>query len=205
MFWKYGGALLFGDERSANITAGHYNPKSQLSCHCDVQLTTADDTNIRQVVLYYLNSFHMYEEIREMEQHQFPTTFKKRWKIQTLRVHKIVEMWDPSGGNVNPEFFNDKEVWISWVQGVRGLVADWSGFEHWDWGSFTEVEIDALSGPDFHKFTVRLLTFFIHSFVTCLGYYPSPLLYPPTLAAHSCANHAEKFGNALIGQPLSVK
>src|ERR1700761_2671871 len=106
-------------------------------------------------------------------------------KVQTLRVNRIVEMWDPSGGSVNPDFFYDKEVWISWVRDLRGLVADWSGFKHWDWGNFSEVrtmEIDGLSKSDFHKFTVRLLIFFIHSFVIHFGYYPSPLLRPPTLA-----------------------
>jgi hypothetical protein len=79
IFWKYGCSLLFSDERSAAVAVGRYNPTSQLSCHCDVQLDTADDTDIRQVVAYYLNLFHMYEEIKEMEHLQFPTTFEKRW------------------------------------------------------------------------------------------------------------------------------
>ena len=143
-----------------------------------------------------------------MERHQFPATFKERWKVQTLRVNKIVEMWDPSGGSVNPDFFYDKEVWISWVRDLRGLVADWSGFEHWDWSNFSEVrtmETDGLLKADFHKFTVRLLIFFIRSFVIHLGYYPSPLLRPPTLTAHSCIDHSEKFGNALVTLPLPVK
>ncbi len=205
VFWKYGGTLLFGDERSADVTAGRYNPTSQLSCRCGVQLATADDTDIRQVVLYYLNSFHVYEEIREMERHQFPTTFEKRWKDQKLLVNEVVEMCNPSGGGVNPDFFCNEKVWGSWVQAVRGVVADWNGFEHWDWGSFSGVRtmgINELSGPDCHRFTVRLLAFFIHSFVTRLGYYPSPLLRPPTLAAHSCTDHAKKFGNALIALPF---
>jgi len=77
-FWKYGGALLFGDQRSADVAAGHYDPTSRLACHCDVQLTTVDETDIRQVVLYNLNSFHVYEEIREMERIQFPANFEMR-------------------------------------------------------------------------------------------------------------------------------
>jgi hypothetical protein len=77
LFWKYGGSLLFGGLQSANITAGRYNPTSQLSCHCHVQLSTADDTDVREVVLYYLNSFHVYEEIKEMVRLQFPTDFEK--------------------------------------------------------------------------------------------------------------------------------
>ncbi|KAH9022398.1 hypothetical protein EDB83DRAFT_2565789 [Lactarius deliciosus] len=189
MFWKYGGSLLFGDVRSADITAGCYNPTSLLSCRCDVQLATADDTDIRQVVLYYLNSFQVYEEIREIERLQFPTTFEKRWRSQYLELNQILEMWDPSGGcSVDPKFFRKKKVWRSWVQAVRDLVVDWDGFEQWDWGGFSKVrtmEIDNLSGSDLHKFTIRLLAFFIHSFVTRLGYYPSPLLLPPSLAAHS--------------------
>ncbi|KAH8994630.1 hypothetical protein EDB83DRAFT_2534609 [Lactarius deliciosus] len=209
MFWKYGGSLLFGDVRSADITAGRYNPTSLLSCRCDVQLATADDTDIRQVVLYYLNSFQVYEEIREIERLQFLTTFEKRWRSQYLELNQILEMWDPSGGcSVDPKFFRKKKVWRSWVQAVRDLVVDWDGFEQWDWGGFSKVrtmEIDNLSGSDLHKFTIRLLVFFIHSFVTRLGYYPSPLLLPPSLAAHSCADHAKSFGNAHFTLPISVE
>jgi len=101
-------------------------------------------------------------------------------------------MWDPSGGDVNP----DKDEWRSWVRAVRGVVADWNGFDHRDWGGFSEVRtmgIDELSEPDCEKFAVHLLTFFIHAFVTRLGYYPSPLLRPPTLSAHSCTKHATQF------------
>ncbi|KAH9012327.1 hypothetical protein EDB84DRAFT_1536349 [Lactarius hengduanensis] len=202
VFWKYGGSLLFGDIRSADITAGRYNPTSLLSCHCDVQLATADDTDIHQVVLYNLNSFQVYEEIREIERLQFPTTFEKRWQSQYLELNQILEMWDPSGGcSVDPKFFRKKKVY-------GNLIVDWNGFEQWDWGGFSKVrtmEIDNLSGSDLHKFTIRLLAFFIHSFVTRLGYYPSPLLLPPTLAAHSCADHAKSFGNAHFTLPISVE
>ncbi|KAH9163208.1 hypothetical protein EDB89DRAFT_2079056 [Lactarius sanguifluus] len=82
VFWKYGGSLF-------SAMSG---------------LATADDTDIRQVVVYHLNSFHVYEEIREMERIQFPSTFEKRWKGQNLTLNKIVEMWDPSKGGVNPDF-----------------------------------------------------------------------------------------------------
>ncbi|KAH9007812.1 hypothetical protein EDB85DRAFT_2165216 [Lactarius pseudohatsudake] len=208
VFWKYGGSLLFGNERSADVAAGRYNPTSRLSCHCDVQLATADETDIRQVVLYYLNSFHVYEEIREMERLQFPTTFEKQWRSLRLEVNHIVEMWDPSGGVVNTNFFCDTEVWILWVRAVRDVVAGWGGFDQWDWGTFSKVrtmEISNLSRLDFQKFTVRLLAFFIHSFVTRLGYYPSALLHPPTLTTHSCIRHLKKFGYGLITLPVSVE
>jgi hypothetical protein len=208
VFWKYGGPLLFGNERSADIAAGRYNPTSRLSCHCEVQLATADDTDIRQVVLYYLNSFHVYEEIREMARLQFPTTFEKRWKDQTFALNQIMELWDPVGGAANTDFFSNKDMWRSWVQAVRDLVADWDGFERWDWCPFSNVRnigIDKLSGSDLRKFTVILLAFFVHSFVTRLGYRPSPLLRPPTLAAHSCMVHAKKFGYAFNILPRSVE
>jgi hypothetical protein len=207
-FWKYGGALLFGVERSADVAAGRHNPTSGLACRCDVHLATADDTNIRQVVLYYLNSFHVYEEIREMERLLFPTTFEKRWEALRPEIEMIVEMWDPSGGGVNPDFFCNKKVWRRWVRAVRDVVADWNGFEQWDWGSFSNVRsmgINKLSGPDCQRFTIRLLTFFIHSFVIRLGYYPSPLLRPPYLGAHSCTAHAKKFGYVLAVFPRSVQ
>ena len=77
VFWKYGGTLLFGSLRSADVAAGCYDPTSRLACRCHVQLTTADDTDIREVVLYYLNLFHMYEEIKEMVRLQFPTRFRE--------------------------------------------------------------------------------------------------------------------------------
>ncbi|KAI9437866.1 hypothetical protein BJY52DRAFT_1196235 [Lactarius psammicola] len=208
VFWKFGGSLLFGDDWSADINVGRYNPTSRLACHCDIQLTTADDTDIRQVVLYYLNSYHVYEEIKEMERLQFPTDFKKRWRSLSIKLNQIVETWDSSrGAEVNPRF-SGNNAWRSWVLAVRSVVANWDGFEHWDWGKFSEartMEIDNLSEKDFHKFTICLLAFFIHSFATCLGYYPSFLLLPPTLATHSCIYHAKKFGYAPVPLPLSVE
>ena len=195
IFWKYGGPLLFGNEQSANIAAGRYNPTSRLSCCCDVQLATADDTDIHQVVLYYLNLFHVHEEIREMMHLQFPTTFEKNWINQGITLGMIVDMWDQIGGAVNANFFSNKEAWRSWAEALRDLVAGWIGFERWDWHSFSNVrslKINKLSDLDFHRFIVRLIAFFICSFVVCLGYYPSTLLRPPTLAAHSCIIHAKK-------------
>ena len=206
-FWKYGGALLFGDRRSADVAAGYYDPRSRLACRCDVQLTTADDTDIRQVILYYLNSFHVYEEIKEMERIQFQDNFEKRWKGQLFTLNQIVEMWDPSGGGVNAKFFCNKKVWRSWVRAVRDLISDWDGFEDWDWHHFSNVKnmgINKLKEPDMYRFTVRLLAFFIQSFIRHLGYYPSPLLLPPTLAGHTCPNHRIKFGNGLINLPISI-
>jgi len=100
-----------------------------------------------------------------------------------------MEMWNLSGDGVNANSFCDKKVWRSWVRAVRDLVEDWDGFEHWDWGHFS----NELPGPDFYKFTVLLLTFFIQSFVRRLGYYPSPLLRPPTLSGHTCADHRKRF------------
>ena len=209
MFWKYGGSLLFGGPQSADVAAGYYNPTSQLSCRCHVQLSTADDIDIRQVVLYYLNLFHMYEEIKEMVRLQFPTNFEKQWRHRTLEVNQIVEMWDPSGGScVNADFFCNKKVWRSWVRAVRDLVADWDGFDDWNWGQFSNarnIGINKLLGPELEKFSVYLLAFFIRSFVQCLGYYPSPLLLrPPTFAGHACAAHWKKFGYSLYNLPLSI-
>ena len=46
IFWKYGCSLLFDDECSAAVAVGHYNPTSQLSCHCNIQLGMVDDTDV---------------------------------------------------------------------------------------------------------------------------------------------------------------
>ncbi|KAH9064934.1 hypothetical protein EDB87DRAFT_1574675 [Lactarius vividus] len=208
VFWKCGGPLLFRNEQSADVAAGCYNLTSWLSFRCDVQLAMADETDIHQVVLYYFNSFHVYEEIREMEHLQFLTTFEKRWQGLYLEVNQIMEMWDPSGGIVNTKFFCNKEVWIRWVWAVHDVVAGWGGFNPWDWGSFSKVrvmEIDNLSGLDFQRFTIHLLTFFIHLFVTHLDYYPSALLHPPTLAARSCISHLKKFGYQLVTLLISFE
>ena len=173
----------------------------------NVQLSTADDAVICQVVLYYLNSFHMYEEIKEMECLQFLANFERQWKYQQLTLNVIVEMWDLSGGSANSTFFCNKKVWRSWVQVVHDLIADWDGFECWDWGKFSNVktmEINKLSGSDLFWFTACLLTFFIQSFVWHLGYYSLSQLHPPSLASHTCVNHRKRFGNGLINLPFPV-
>ncbi len=141
-----------------------------------------------------------------MERIQFPITSEKRWKRQILSVAMIAEVWNPKGGEINPDFSHDSNVWRSWVWAVRDVVRDCDGFDQWEWGSFSAARmpgITDLSMQDFHRFTVRLLAFFIHSFVTRLGYYPSPLLRPLILATHSCADHRRKFGNGLVIFPIS--
>jgi hypothetical protein len=87
-------------------------------------------------------------------------------------------------------------------------VKDWDGFDGWDWGSFSEarrVGITELSTQDFSRFTNSLLAFFIHSFVTRLGYYPSPLLRPPVLSTHNCVDHRKKFGDGGIIFPIPIQ
>ncbi|KAI9435856.1 hypothetical protein H4582DRAFT_2079482 [Lactarius indigo] len=95
VFWKYGGPLFFGDERSVDVAAGRHNPTSALPCGCDVQITSADDSDVRQVALYYLNSFHTIAEIKEMEQPSVPG-----------RVREAMETARPpgrtNGGDVGP-------------------------------------------------------------------------------------------------------
>ena len=96
MFWKYGGSLLFSSLWSADVAAGYYNPTSQLSCRCHVQLSTADDIDIHQVVLYYLNSFHMYEEIKEMVRTPpVPNQFREAMEASDTRGQ-------PDCGDVGP-------------------------------------------------------------------------------------------------------
>jgi hypothetical protein len=205
LFWKHGGTLFFGNTLSADVAAGLHDPSSLLPCHCDVQMTTADDPEIRQVILYYLNSYHVYEELKEMGRLQFKTTFEKRWRSQETAVNQIVEMWDPSGGGTDFKFFHNKKVWRNWLWAVREVVMNWDGFDSWDWGGFSvkTLSINSLSHPDFYRLAVRLLAFYIHSFVSCLGYYPSPLLYPPTFATPACSrcDHRRKFG---VGYALFV-
>jgi len=63
---------------------------------------------------------------------------------------------------------------------------EWEGFDEWDWDRFTDVRnmgINKLPQKDFYKLTICLLTFFIRTFVTHLGYYPSPMLNPLVLAS----------------------
>jgi hypothetical protein len=196
-FWKHGGPLLFGDELSARVTAGKCDPTCRLPCGCIVQMETSDEPEDRQAVLYHLNLLHTVEEIKQMERVQFPSSFETWWKHQILLADKVTELWDMMGGQPAPSFFHNKEAWRTWLEAVHEVVADWDGFGCWDWSGLSKVrtlDINKLSTKGFHKFTVRLLTFFIHLFVTHLGYYPSPLLCPPTFATHSCSKHHRKFG-----------
>ena len=196
-FWRLGGPLFFGDELSAQVAAGECDPTSRLPCGCIVHMETADDSDVRQAALYHLNLLHTAEEIKEMERVQFPSSFEARWKFQFVWVDRITELWDPLGGQPAPGFFHNKTAWRSWLEAVRELVMDWNGFGCWDWSGFSNVrrlDVNKLSTLEFHKFTVRLIAFFIHSFITRLGYFPSPLLCPPTFATHSCCKHRRKFG-----------
>jgi hypothetical protein len=159
--------------------------------------------------MYYLNTFHVKEELREMERLQFPTTYAKRWNNKQTELAMIAEMWDPmSGGAPNSDFFCNKKVWRSWVRAVRDVVADWDGFDRWDWDCFSNVRemgINNLSGPDLNKFTTRLLAFFVNSFVQRLGYFPSPLLRPSTFAGHTCVAHRKKYGYGHYNIPISIE
>ena len=204
-FWKYGGPLLFGEQRSADIAARRYNPTSPLPCFCDVQMVTADDINVREAVLYHLNSFHVYEEVKQMERVQFPAPSEERWERQIRLAFLHTEEWK-GRGEVSPNFSHDSEAWKYRVWALRNIVKDWDGFDRWDWGTFSEawVRIRELSMQDFHRFTVYLLTFYIHSFVTRLGFYPSPFLCPPVFTTHSCADHRKKFGDVGIIAPISI-
>jgi hypothetical protein len=115
IFWKHGGPLFFGDTWSADVTAGRDNPTSSLPCRCDVQITTADDEDVRQVTLFYLNSFHVHEEIKAMERLQFGDSFEKRWRRQEISVNHLVDMWDPTAGCTDFKFFKNKKLWRDWL------------------------------------------------------------------------------------------
>ena len=204
LFWKHGGPLFFGDTWSADVAAGRDNPTSLLPCCCDVQMTTANDEAVHQVTLFYLNLFHVHEEIKAMERLQFKDTFVSRWGNQDILVTHLVEMWDPSAGCTDFKFFSNKKLWRDWLRTLCSVVQDWDGFDSWYWGTFSNVKtlgINSLSLEDFQRLSVRLLAFYIHSFISCLGIYPSPLLCPPTLAVPSCHDHRRKFGR---GVPIFV-
>jgi hypothetical protein len=206
LFWKHGGPVFFGDQRSADVAAGCHDPVVSMPCRCAVKMTMADDPDVRQVILYYLNLYNAYEEIKEMERDQFPANFEKQWRRKEVFVYRMVEMWDATGGGTEFKFFRNKTAWRDWLSAVREVVNDWAGFDSWDWGGFSDVRgknIKALDSSDFRILSLRLLIFFINSFVTRLGYYPSHMLVPPTLATASCADriHRQKFGH---GYPLFV-
>ena len=85
-------------------------------------MTTADDTDVHQVALYYLNLFHVIEEIKEMECIQFPSKFEQRWKYQGPLVELMAEMWDPCGGSHDYNFFHNKKAWRNWFRLMREVV-----------------------------------------------------------------------------------
>ncbi|KAH9014850.1 hypothetical protein EDB85DRAFT_1899029 [Lactarius pseudohatsudake] len=203
-FWRHGGPLLFGDELSAEIAAGRFDPTSTLPCRCAVRMDTADDPDIRQAVLYQLGRQHLFEEIREMERLQFPDNPGNRWLFKFPNISNVTALFGPSYLDYVDPHFRLNERWIGWAQRLRDAVMDWDGFDRWDWDGLPDVEdLKSLNGlwiwrswDQFRKFIIRLLAFLIHSFVTRLGYYPSPLRYPPTLNTHSCddPDHRTKFG-----------
>lgn len=209
VFWKYGGPLLFGDQRSADIAAQRYNPTSALPCFCNVQVATADDSDVREVALYRLNSFHIYEEVKQMERVLFPTTFEKRWELQADIAAQIAEWWTIYRDKATRcDFSLDNEAWTQCVRVFRDVVKDWDGFNKWDWGTFSEPErvvIRDLSTQDFRRFAVCLFAFYVHSFVTRLGFYPSPFLRPPVLGRHSCADHRKKFAEGSVAQLIKSR
>ena len=198
-FWIYGGPLFFGDELSAKVTCGH-DPTSLLPCRCGVELDTADDVEVRQTVLYHLNMDQMSAEIKEMDRLQFPMDFKKRWDQGRLSaILHMTDMWGDAGnGGVNSGFFEDKKAWRSWLWAVCEVVMEWEGFDDWEgFKGFRYMGINQfnkLPQKEFYTLTVHLLVFFITTFVTRLGYYPSPMLHPPILTGHHCAKHRRKFG-----------
>jgi hypothetical protein len=199
-FWIHGGPLFFGDELSAEVAAGR-DVSSVMACRCDVKINSADDNNIRQTVLYHLNLEHAAAEIYEMDRLQFPLDFQRRKQDRMSSIHSMTDMWGPCrNGGVNSGFFVDKKAWRGWLRAAREVVMDWEGFDEWEWDGLTNVRsigINNMDAKDFEKMSVRLLTFFIHSFVTRLGYYPSPMLHPPFLASHYCNIHPQKFATGL--------
>ncbi|KAH8978680.1 hypothetical protein EDB83DRAFT_2537509 [Lactarius deliciosus] len=115
-------------------------------------MSTADDPDVRQAMLYYLNSFHVYEEVKAMERFRFKATssFEKRWIQQENWVYHIAEMWDAVGGATDFEFFHNKKMWRLWLFSLREVVMDWDGFDSWDWDGISNVKtlnIDLLLGP----------------------------------------------------------
>lgn len=119
-----------------------------------------------------------------MEQNQSPTFSEDLWwqyRTTTTRAREFAELWDLLGGQPVTGFLHDRDTWRHWLCVVHEIVEGWDGFDRWDWAGLSNVstlEICKLSTEDFHKFTVCLLAFFIHLFITRLGYYPSRLLLP---------------------------
>jgi hypothetical protein len=204
-FWIHGGPLFFGEEMSAKVASG-YDPTSCLRCRCEVEMDTADDVEIRQTVLYHLNMAHASAEIKEMDQLQSSSLSSnaKQWRSQgrTSNINTMTDMWGPCrDGGVLPGFFQDQKAWRGWLRAAREVTMVWEGFDDWNWYGLEDVRnigLAKLPRKEFATLTNRLLTFFINTFVTHLGYYPSPMLCPPTLATHNCTIHRKKFATGLL-------
>ena len=128
-------------------------------------------------------------------------TFEKQWIHKENWVVHISEMWDPIHGDTDCRFFRNKKAWRIWLFSLHEVVMEWDGFDSWDWGGFSDVKtlnIDSLLGPDFRRLAIRLLAMYVHSFITRLGFYPSPLLRRPLLAVPSCQEHRRKFGHGYV-------
>jgi hypothetical protein len=199
-FWIHGGPLFFGDELSAEVASGR-DIASVLPCFCEVKLDTADNDEVRQTILYHLNIDRAVAEIKEMDCLQFGLDSRKHQH----RLSSILEMTDMWGaikdGGVKLGFFEDKKAWMLWLQAARDVVMEWEGFDDWDWEGFTDVRnmgINGLEAEDFSRLAVCILTFLIKTFVTRLGYYPSPMLHPPILAGPHCAIHRKQFATGLL-------
>jgi hypothetical protein len=139
-----------------------------------------------------------------MEHLQFEDTFVSQWRRQEISVNHLVKMWDPSAGFTDFKFFNNKKLWRDWLQTVHDVIQDWDGSNDWNWGGTSNVKtlsINTLPHQDFQRLSVHLLAFYIHSFISHLGFYPSALLHPPILTVPSCHVHHQKFGH---GVPMYV-
>jgi len=204
-FWIYGGPLFFGEKMSAEVASGH-DPTSLLPCHCKVKMDTADNVEIRQTVLYHLNMDHASAEIKEMDCLQFLSlSSNAKQLLNQGRISNILtmtDMWGPCrDGGVLPGFFQNPEPWRAWLHAAREVTMVWERFDDWDWDGLKDVrniELSKLPEKESTTLTVRLLTFFINTFVTRFGYYPSPMLCPPILAAHHCAKHRKEFTTRLF-------
>jgi hypothetical protein len=201
-FWIHGRPLFFGDKISAEVASGR-DVASVLYCRCEVQMDTADDDEVRQTVLYHLNMEHTVQEIEEMVHFQFLLDYEKQWSQgRRSAALTMTDMWGPTrDGGVTPRFFADKKAWRLWLHAAREVIMDWEGFDDWDWEGFKDVRnmgINKLELHDFRRLAICVLIFFIKSFVTRLGYFPSPMLCPPILANQRCARHKKKFATGIF-------
>ena len=111
---------------------------------------------------------------------QFPqgSGFQRRIHPIQDRLTHILSMTDKWGlcrnGGVNSDFFVHKKAWRAWLRAAREVVMDWEGFDEWDWDGLANMRTIGINNMDpsaFFKTSLRILTFFIHTFVTRLGYY----------------------------------